>query len=52
MMSNVCMAKSEEDLGNAAKEAALSCAFNSLPVTEVRLILFCFVFIILILSLS
>lgn len=35
MRSNICLAKSEEDLGKAAKEAALSCAFDALPVTEV-----------------
>lgn len=33
----MCMAKSEEDLPKAAKEAALACAHDALPVTEVGL---------------
>lgn len=35
MKSIVCMSKSEEDLCKAAKEAALVCAHDALPVTEV-----------------
>ena len=35
MKSIVCMSKFEEDLCKAAKEAALVCAHDALPVTEV-----------------
>lgn len=37
MRSNVCLSKSEEEMSKAAKEAALMCAYDALPVTEVRL---------------
>lgn len=47
MRSNICLARSEEDPCKAAKEAALACAYDALPVTEVSLaLLWCLFFFV------
>ena len=41
--SVICLGRSEDDVVKAGKDAALSCAFDALPVTEVDFLFYCVV---------